>query len=301
MSELIWNEKAKAQFKTYLTHCQSKKKPLFLILIWPSGIGKASFLVSFAKEMLWTAMASDFFWMRDLTQELWKPHTIQVETPTTLKTIPIDEKLTYENKGVREINIWLQSSAISNKKVLLIENLERMTNSAMNAFLKTCEEPLPNRFLFATAEHENWILPTILSRAMVIRFSALSDYEITTYLEQELHFQWTKEEKDLLIDLSLGKPWFLKLLLEKKGQNPEFFQEFLQIFELMNTKEQRTKKQQILKKIDENWFLELFLTVLIKKYTDQGNEDKAEEWLKVKQRIGANVSQENALRYGILS
>ncbi|MBQ7616993.1 hypothetical protein IJS64_03250 [bacterium] len=30
-----------------------------------------------------------------------------------------------------------------------------MTQASMNAFLKTCEEPLPNRFLFATAEHES--------------------------------------------------------------------------------------------------------------------------------------------------
>ncbi|MBR6907479.1 hypothetical protein IKN40_03085 [bacterium] len=39
--------------------------------------------------------------------------------------------------------------------MVIIENLQRMTNSAMNAFLKTCEEPLKNRYILATAEHES--------------------------------------------------------------------------------------------------------------------------------------------------
>jgi hypothetical protein len=67
----------------------------------------------------------------------------------------MDEKTTYENRGVRELTNRLQQSSFSGKKVLLVENIQRMTNAAMNAFLKTCEEPLPNRYLFATAEHES--------------------------------------------------------------------------------------------------------------------------------------------------
>jgi len=56
---------------------------------------------------------------------------------------------------VRELTNRLRQSSFSGKKVLLVENIQRMTNAAMNAFLKTCEEPLPNRYLFATAEHES--------------------------------------------------------------------------------------------------------------------------------------------------
>jgi DNA polymerase III gamma/tau subunit len=58
-----------------------------------------------------------------------------------------------------------------------------MTNSAMNAFLKTCEEPLANRCIFATIDHETSILPTILSRAMVIKFQTLSDSEMVEYID----------------------------------------------------------------------------------------------------------------------
>ncbi len=75
--------------------------------------------------------------------------------PSTLKTIPLENATSYENKGVRELNSRLQQSSLSGKKILLIENLQRMSNAAMNAFLKTCEEPLSKRFLLATAEHES--------------------------------------------------------------------------------------------------------------------------------------------------
>ena len=121
-------------------------------------------------------------WIRDCSQELEKIHTLAVETPSAQKTIPLANGELYENRGVREISSWLQQSAFSGKKCLLIENLERMSNAAMNAFLKTCEEPLKHRFIFATVSDESAILPTIFSRALLVRFAPLSTQQMKEFL-----------------------------------------------------------------------------------------------------------------------
>ncbi len=49
----------------------------------------------------------------------------------------------YQDKTMREISYWLQQSAASGKKIVLLENIERMTIGSANAFLKAAEEPLP--------------------------------------------------------------------------------------------------------------------------------------------------------------
>lgn len=299
--QFIGNEKAREQFKNYLVHYQSTSKPVFFIVIWPEWIGKTLFLRSLAEELLGEFLKTDFFWMRDFSSQLWKVHTIQIETPSNLKTIAIGDETIYENKGVREINSRLQQSSLSGKKILLIENLQRMTNAAMNAFLKTCEEPLANRYLFATAEHESWILPTILSRAMVIRFSQLSDTEIMNYLSEKLHYTWEVEEQELLVKLSLGKPWVLYYLLKQKEENPDFFHQVLSLFELMKEDGNWTKKLELFKKMNEYGSLDNFITMLIKQDAENGNGKSVEEWIKIKQLLASNITQENALRYWILS
>lgn len=269
--QFIGNEKAREQFKNYLVHYQSTSKPVFFIVIWPEWIGKTLFLRSLAEELLGEFLKTDFFWMRDFSSQLWKAHTIQIETPSNLKTIAIEDETIYENKGVREVNSRLQQSSLSGKKILLIENLQRMTNAAMNAFLKTCEEPLANRYLFATAEHESWILPTILSRSMVIRFSQLSDTEIMNYLSEKLHYTWEVEEQELLVKLSLGKPWVLYYLLKQKEENPDFFHQVLSLFELMKEDGNWTKKLELFKKMNEYGSLDNFITMLIKQDAENGN------------------------------
>lgn len=134
------------------------------------------------QEVLGQHFASDFLWLRDCSQWLGKKHTLQVETPATQKTIDLGAEGMYENRGVRELSSWLQQSSLSGEKVALIENIERMSAAAMNAFLKTAEEPFSKRYLFATVSSEKEILPTILSRAVLVHFMPLSLQEMQTFL-----------------------------------------------------------------------------------------------------------------------
>lgn len=51
---------------------------------------------------------------------------------------------------------------------VIIENADKMTLEAANAFLKVCEEPLPDVSFFLTTNHINKIIPTILSRCQQV-------------------------------------------------------------------------------------------------------------------------------------
>ena len=299
MKGFVGNEVQREQFNNYIQHNQAENKPIFLILIGQEWIGKTTFLRNFAEENLWEYVRTDLFRMRDCTKYLWKNHSIQVETPDKQKTIEIAENEIYDNKWIRELNSWLQQSSVSWRKMVIIENLQRMTNSAMNAFLKTCEEPLSNRYILATAEHESWILPTILSRAMVIKFSALSDAEMKEYVDENYQNIPAEEEK-LLIKLSMWSPWTFSNLKEQIQEDAELLTNIQNLLSLMKIKGKWTKKVQLFKYLDEKWLFEIFQNVLIKEFMEEWNTHWVDAWIRVKQLIASNVSLENALWNGVL-
>ena len=86
--------------------------------------------------------------------------------------------------------------------VVLIDNVENMTESASNALLKTLEEPPPSVvFILITASHEQ-ILPTILSRCQKIPFQPLGLEVIQRILIRQEG--WTKDHIEGVIPLADG-------------------------------------------------------------------------------------------------
>lgn len=294
------NEESRTVIEKILNHHHDQEKPLFVLLVWDSGLGKTSYLLELLEEFLWPYRHQDLLWIRDCTKELEKTHTLAVETPSSQKTIPLSNWENYENKWVREISTWLQQSAFSGKKCLLIENLERMSNAAMNAFLKTCEEPLKHRFIFATVSDESAILPTIFSRALVVRFSPLSTSQMLDFLQDKTSIN-NQKLIDMVVKMARGRSWlWLTLLkeLEKDGDLAEFFvdgfSQFLQ-------QDSQYLKLQFLKKIQEFWMLDLFIDALISYYVDAWDQSSIEAWIEVKKMRNQSINEENLLRYGILS
>ena len=294
------NEESRTVIEKILNHHHDQEKPLFVLLVWDSGLGKTSYLLELLEEFLWPYRHQDLLWIRDCTKELEKTHTLAVETPSSQKTIPLSNWENYENKWVREISTWLQQSAFSGKKCLLIENLERMSNAAMNAFLKTCEEPLKHRFIFATVSDESAILPTIFSRALVVRFSPLSTSQMLDFLQDKTSIN-NQKLIDMVVKMARGRSWlWLTLLkeLEKDGDLAEFFvdgfSQFLQ-------QDSQYLKLQFLKKIQEFWMLDLFIDALISYYVEAWDQSSIDAWIEVKKMRNQSINEENLLRYGILS
>jgi DNA polymerase-3 subunit delta' len=69
-----------------------------------------------------------------------------------------------------------QMAQLSGNKVVIIPQIELMSESASNALLKTLEEPTPNTYLLMTTNESQRLLPTILSRCEK-QTIALPNYE----------------------------------------------------------------------------------------------------------------------------
>ena len=67
-------------------------------------------------------------------------------------------------------------------RVFLIEEAERLNDNSANALLKVLEEPPSTAHLILITSRPAMLLPTILSRCQVIRFSPLTPAEIEKYL-----------------------------------------------------------------------------------------------------------------------
>jgi hypothetical protein len=68
----------------------------------------------------------------------------------------------------------------SGKRVTVIGGFDTATEEAQNSGLKLFEEPAPGSMIILTAEDLNGILPTILSRSIVLKFNPLSRVHLET-------------------------------------------------------------------------------------------------------------------------
>ncbi|MCP4648978.1 MAG: DNA polymerase III subunit [PVC group bacterium] len=64
------------------------------------------------------------------------------------------------------------------KKVFIIRDAERLTPESANAMLKVLEEPPQDAILILIAESANQLLPTVVSRCQLIRFSGV-EFSVT--------------------------------------------------------------------------------------------------------------------------
>ena len=294
------NEEVRNVIERILQYHQEEEKPLFVLLLGEQGLGKTSFLFKLLESFLWNYKYQDLLWIRDCSQELEKIHTLAVETPSAQKTIPLANGELYENRGVREISSWLQQSAFSGKKCLLIENLERMSNAAMNAFLKTCEEPLKHRFIFATVSDESAILPTIFSRALLVRFAPLSTQQMKEFLYDK-SIDKNLDLIDLVIKMVRGRSWLWLTLLKKLEWDKELADYFIKGFSEFLEQKSLYLKLVYLKKVQEIGMLDLFIDALIAYYVEIWDEKKISAWIQVKKMKNQSINEENLLWYGILN
>lgn len=308
---LYGNKTSVHLLRTYLQQLLSTGNGVpFFILVGPRWVGKSSHAQEIIQESLWSYFSSDFLYLKDYSKEIWELHVLKVgltqweeflsakkkgkEESDESEPVSIDnndEK--YPNIWVREMNDWLQKSSFSGSKFVLIENLERANASswwaAMNALLKTLEEPLPHRIIIATLQEKSQILPTILSRAIIIPFSNLSSSEMEDFIK-DLPIEkktWVDSKiLTLLSDISLWRPWIFFSFLEKIQKDPwlweslyRFFQNWwnsdFPLFELLND----------FTVLTNSWLIEDIIDGWIFYCAKNGNISLAQKWINAKKII----------------
>lgn len=89
---------------------------------------------------------------------------------------------------VRNASSWARLSPSGRRKVLVIENADRMQDSARNAFLKVLEEPPEDVVFVLTTARRGAIMPTILSRVRTYAFTerpAAAEAEVISRVFQD--------------------------------------------------------------------------------------------------------------------
>lgn len=194
-SEIIGNDEA----KKYLMKSIEQKNILHSYLfIGTEGIGKSLIAKEFAKKILCFNKDEncsckscisfdggnhpDFFVINDSESDIIKVETIRNMT----------EKV-YEKP------------IVSDKKVYIINDCDKMTIEAQNCLLKTLEEPPEFVVIILITSNENLMLNTIKSRCMMVKFHNISDEEILNYCREKLSY--TDVSKNLLrtFDGSIGR------------------------------------------------------------------------------------------------
>ena len=110
--------------------------------------------------------------IKDYSSLLGKDHSLKVEYKKNTDSDILNKQESYSDIGSREINDRLSMAPAGDMKILMIEHIDRATIGAANALLKSLEEPLSDRFIIASTTNKDSILPTILSRALLIHCDA---------------------------------------------------------------------------------------------------------------------------------
>jgi len=148
-----------------------------LLFYGPDGIGKSLFAKEIAQALMYPK------------GELVAKPRIENETHPDLHVYRPEGKTAMHSIAmIRDLidNVSMQPFE-AKAKVFIIHDAERMLVTSSNALLKTLEEPTLDSYIILLTSHSEDLLPTILSRCMKIGFTALSQKEIKTHLEQKFH------------------------------------------------------------------------------------------------------------------
>jgi len=244
----------------------------------------------------------DVLVLKDLSSVTGKKHSLKIELPKTKEKqfIEIEGENPYEDIGVREINHWMQQSPLGTHKIVIIENIERIVPAAANAFLKSLEEPLPNRLVIATVSHASQMLDTIFSRALVLRFQELSFDEIKKFAQERSLFAIDQEFQNFACSMAMGRPGVLVNLYESLSDDEELQKNFQKLVKLMSQDGSLFKKQDILKQLHASGALDTFLDGWIAYCTVNNMPEQGSKRLEIKKMINNNVNIEHLLVYGVM-
>ena len=189
--ELTGNERVKAALKRMLV---ADRLPVALLFTGEEGIGKKRFALEVARALncrmpkgeeacgvcsSCTRIARLNYPQRDdadeWTQIIWTDHPDVGLVVAPKRVLRVEQ--------MRQIEKEANYRPFEGKaRVFLIDEADKLNDASANALLKVLEEPPRTSYLILITARPAMLLPTILSRCQMIRFSPLTPAEIETHL-----------------------------------------------------------------------------------------------------------------------
>lgn len=217
-------------------------------------------------------------WIRFLLGESFKLN----QNPDLILVEPIGKEIKISQ--IREL-IWKLSLKpyAASLKVAIIDKAHLMNQESQNCLLKTLEEPKESTFLILITEHQETLLPTILSRCQIIKFYPVSQKEIEDYLKKE---KIDEEKIQEILKVCMGRPGMAIDFISSSEKLNEWQKNIKTLDKILNldlsTKFQYAKEltqEDNLKEILEIW-LSYFRNILFEKI-NQKNSDSLTKLKKI--------------------
>ncbi|MCR4741518.1 MAG: DNA polymerase III [Treponema sp.] len=153
-------------------------------ILWEgdSKINKIGALIESINENLeiidFPRQLPDFEKLQDICQHI-QDYSADLEKSYLYDSIPINQ--------IRNLEAWCHVKTEEGRKVIIIENADRMQASVRNALLKILEEPPESCLFILLTSKRNAIMQTILSRVRTYNFKPRSLQEEKEVLERVFH------------------------------------------------------------------------------------------------------------------
>ncbi|MCI8760440.1 MAG: DNA polymerase III subunit delta' [Clostridia bacterium] len=114
------------------------------------------------------------------------------------------EQIRFLQKKIQEKPI------ISNQKVYIVDDADKMTTEAQNCLLKTLEEPPDYATIILIGSQENAFLNTIKSRCMILHFQPIENEKMRQYMEENYGMNELTKNHFEMFQGSIGRAVALK-------------------------------------------------------------------------------------------
>lgn len=221
------------------------------LFLGKEGIGKKEIAKEFAKEILCLTKKEDCDCKSCICFETNNHPDIQIIN---------EESETIKINTIRDmIQTVYEKPILSNKKIYIINDSDKMTKEAQNSLLKTLEEPPEYIVMILIASNSDMILNTIKSRCTKIVFDKLTNKEIQEILTtKDIENTNISQNMYELFDGSINKA--LKIL-EKKDKYIQL-NDFINEINKKSKLDFTTQNKEIFEKEEINELLEYCIVLL---------------------------------------
>lgn len=178
---------------------------------------------------------------------------------------PENDKSTIGVDAIRQVsNVIYEHAQQGYNKVIWLERVERLTESASNALLKSLEEPPKQTYFILSCFNAVMLLPTIRSRCIYQRLSTLDSAAALQWITQTDHHQHDQQQLITALKLCANAPLSSLALLSDQS-----WQERNSFFQTVATAMQQQDIYLLIKPLNSGnsaqllyWFLSLITDVI---------------------------------------